>query len=204
MIILSIRLFFLAARETNPEGLPFFINPSVLTGTSPIFYDAKHPVRLRGTAREDCDTKNFLSQPKKVLVTLIRFICSFFSTARRTNQEAPPQLSGFWVRRYGRRRGLRNSLRSDSPRPFPSVFLATSPPDKGGIGGLACILTPSPFGHSPYIPLRKHPVMLRGTAGERVRCISLSLLLRFYMPHPVMLRGTAREVFGSNLFFFFL
>ena len=90
---------------------------------------------LRGTAREDCDTKNFLSQPKKVLVTLIRFICSFFSTARRTNQEAPPQLSGFWVRRYGRRRGLRNSLRSDSPRPFPSVFLATSPPDKGGIGG---------------------------------------------------------------------
>ena len=50
--------------------------------------------RIRGTAREDCDTKNFLSQPKKVLVTLIHFICSFFSTARRTNQEAPPQLSG--------------------------------------------------------------------------------------------------------------
>ena len=78
------------------------------------------------------DTKDFLSLSKKVLVTLIRFICSFFSTARRTNQEAPPRLSGFWVRRYGRRRGLRNSLRSDSPRPFSSVFLATSPPDKGG------------------------------------------------------------------------
>jgi len=60
------------------------------------------------------------------------FIRSFFLTARRTNQEAPPLLSGFWVRRYGRRRGLRNSLRSDSPRPFSSVFLATSPPDKGG------------------------------------------------------------------------
>ena len=29
MIILS-RLFFLAARGMNPEGLPFFINPSVL------------------------------------------------------------------------------------------------------------------------------------------------------------------------------
>ena len=89
---------------------------------------------LRDTG-EDCATKDFLSLPKKVLVTLIRFICSFFSTARRTNQEAPPLLSGFWVRRYGRRRGLRNSLRSDSPRPFSSVFLATSPPDKGGIGG---------------------------------------------------------------------
>ena len=86
---------------------------------------------LRETAG-DCATKDFLSQPKKVLVTLIHFICSFFSTARRTNQEAPPLLSGFWVRRYGRRRGLRNSLRSDSPRPFSSVFLATSPPDKGG------------------------------------------------------------------------
>ena len=81
---------------------------------------------------EDCATKDFLSLPKKVLVTLIRFICSFFSTARRTNQEAPPRLSGFWVRRRSRRRGLRNSLRSDSPRPFSSVFLATSPPDKGG------------------------------------------------------------------------
>ena len=87
---------------------------------------------LRDTAREDCATKDFLSLPKKVLVTLIRFICSFFSTARRTNQEAPPLLSGFWVRRRSRRRGLRNSLRSDSPRPFSSVFLATSPPDKGG------------------------------------------------------------------------
>ena len=110
------------------------------------------------------DTKDFLSLSKKVLVTLIRFICSFFSTARRTNQEAPPLLSGFWVRRYGRRRGLRNSLRSDSPSPFSSVFLATSPPDKGGdfacafasLFNLSVFLTPSPFGHSPYIPLRKH------------------------------------------------
>ena len=40
------------------------------------------------------DTKDFLSLSKKVLVTLIYVICSFFSTARRTNQEAPPQLSG--------------------------------------------------------------------------------------------------------------
>ena len=71
------------------------------------------------------------------------FIRLFFLVARRTNQEAPPLLSGFWVRRYGRRRGLRNSLRSDSPRPFSSVFLATSPPDKGGIGG-SCLYS-NPF-----------------------------------------------------------
>ena len=100
--------------------------------SSPLYFLAPHTAMLRGTAGEDCDTKDFLSLSKKVLVTLIRFICSFFSTARRTNQEAPPLLSGFWVRRRSRRRGLRNSLRSDSPRPFSSVFLATSPPDKGG------------------------------------------------------------------------
>ena len=42
------------------------------------------------------------------------------------------------------------TLRLNSPRPFSSVSLATSPPDKGGIGvcAFACILIPSPF--SPY------------------------------------------------------
>ena len=138
------------------------------------------------------NTNDFLSQSKKVLVTLIRFICSFFSAARRTNQEALPQLSGFSARRLGRRRGLRNSLRSNSPRPFSSVFLASSPPDKGGINQSffrfystfffnpsvlrtpplylalpntgevgeiqyfcsTVVSTPSPYGHSPYIPCR--------------------------------------------------
>ena len=37
MIILSIRSFFLAARGMNPEGLPFFINPSVLW-TPPLYF----------------------------------------------------------------------------------------------------------------------------------------------------------------------
>ena len=100
-------------------------------------------IPLRKHRGRRLNTNDFLSQPKKVLVTLICVICSFFSTARRTNQEAPPQLSGFWARRYGRRRGLRNSLRSNSPRPFPSVFLATSPPDKGRIGG-SCLYS-NPF-----------------------------------------------------------
>ena len=42
------------------------------------------------------------------------------------------------------------TLRLNSPRPFSSVSLATSPTDKGGIGvcAFACILIPSPF--SPY------------------------------------------------------
>ena len=116
-----------------PYIFALFFQPPCPSGTPPIFCVAKTPRHAAGHGKgEDCATKDFLSLPKKVLVTLNHFICSFFSTARRTNQEAPPLLSGFWVRRYGRRRGLRNSLRSDSPRPFSSVFLATSPPDKGG------------------------------------------------------------------------
>ena len=57
-----------------------------------------------------------------------------------------------------RRRGLRNSLCSDSPRPFPSVSLASSPPDKGGIGdcAFACI-NPLALRALPLYLLRKTP-----------------------------------------------
>ena len=111
----------------------------------------------------------------------IRFICSFFSAARRTNQEAPPRLSGFWVCHYGRRRGLRNSLRSDSPRPFSSVFLVTSPPDKGGIGG-SCLYSNPPL----LLPLLVFLIPL-------LVATLLSSPLYFFAPHTAMLRGTARE-----------
>ena len=123
------------------------------------------------------NTNDFLSLSKKVLVTLIRFICSFFSAARRTNQEAPPRLSGFWLVATVAVGVCGTRFARTVLAHFSSVSLATSPPDKGGIGGLACILTPSPCGHSPYILLRK-------TQGEKVRCISLSPLLC-----PVALRG---------------
>ena len=69
-----------------------------------------------------------LSLPKKVLVTLIHFICSFISVARRTNPEAPPQLSGLTVYRYGRCWGLWNShlFKQFSPSflRLPCVFTA--------------------------------------------------------------------------------
>ena len=114
--------------------------------------------------------------------------CSFFSAARRTNQEALPQLSGFSARRLGRRRGLRNSLRSDSPRPFSSVFLASSPPNKGGINqsffrfySTFFFLPLRPADTSPIFCYAKHPVILRDTAGRRlipydVSCLSFSPL----------------------------
>ena len=80
------------------------------------------------------------------------------------SKKAPPQLSGLLACRYGRRRGLRNSFRSDSPRPFPSVFLATSPPDKGGIGDCCFCLYSNPLALWA-LPLYS----LTETQGERLR-----------------------------------
>ena len=81
----------LSSEKNEPFGLLFLLTPPSLR-TPPLYFFAPHTAMLRGTAREDCDTKDFLSLPKKVLVTLIRFICSFFLAARKTNQEAPPFL----------------------------------------------------------------------------------------------------------------
>ena len=102
---------------------------------------------------------DFLSPPK--LVSDARdSLCLFILLSSEKNEpRSAAAVIGLLARRYGLRRGLRNSLRSDSPRPFPSVFLASSPPDKGGIGdcALACILTPSvlltppSFGHLPCV-----------------------------------------------------
>ena len=106
---------------------------------------------------------DFLSPPK-IVSDARDSLCLFILLSSEKNEpRSAAAVIGLLARRYGRRRGLRNSLRSDSPRPFPSVFLASSPPDKGGIGdcALACILTPSvlltppSFGHLPYILLNK-------------------------------------------------
>ena len=80
------------------------------------------------------------------------------------SKKAPPQLSGLLACRYGRRRGLRNSFRSDSPRPFPFVSLASSPPDKGGIGDCCFCLYSNPLALWA-LPLYS----LTETQGERLR-----------------------------------
>ncbi len=86
--------------------------------------------------------------------------CSFFSAARRTNQEAPPLLSGRGGRRLRHRRGLRNSLRSDSPRPLSFSGLPAPCPIKAGFCG-SSIFSPhsslsviflSAFSHRPVYP----------------------------------------------------
>ena len=111
------------------------------------------------------DTKDFLSLPKKVLVTLIYVICSFFSAARRTNQEAPPQLSGFWLFATVAVGVCGTRSAQTVLALFPPSPLRLHRPIKAesGIVAFACILTPSvlltppSFGHLPYILLCKTP-----------------------------------------------
>ena len=87
--------------------------------------------------------------------------------SEKNEQRNAAAVIGLLACRYGRRRGLRNSLRSNIPRPFPSVSspLRLRRPIKAesGIVAFACILTPSvfstppSFGHLPYILLCKTP-----------------------------------------------
>ena len=83
------------------------------------------------------------------------FICSFFSTARRTNQEAPPQLSGLLACRYGRRRGGCGTRSAQTVLVlFPPSPLRLRRPIKAesGIVTVAVFFNPSVTAcHLPYI-----------------------------------------------------
>ena len=59
-------------------------------------------------------------------------ICSFFSAARRTNQEAPPLLSGFIDRRLAPPSGAAELAALRQSSPSCRGRLASSRPDKGG------------------------------------------------------------------------
>ena len=60
-------------------------------------------------------------------------VCSFFSTARRTNQEAPPLLSGFFARSLSPPSGAAELAVLKQSSPFFLGRLASSRPDKGGV-----------------------------------------------------------------------
>ena len=128
----------------NPEGLPFFINPSVLR-TPPLYF------ALQNTGEEGNPLLIAVRYPaygarqgEKVILDFVTATADIFLT--------PPSFGHlpYILRCKTQRRRVIVTLRLNSPRPFSSVSLATSPPDKGGIGvcAFACILIPSPF--SPY------------------------------------------------------
>ena len=122
--------------------------------------------------------------------------CSFFSAARRTNQEAPPLLSGYLVRRLAPPSGLRNSLRSDSPRPLSFSGLPTPCPIKAGFCG-SSIFSPhsalsgiflSAFSHRPDgFALRSCRALMRHPG------IPASLPVRFTFLDPASLCGVTQR-----------
>ncbi len=109
--------------------------------------------------------------------TNLRYLFILLSSEKNEPRSAAAVI-GLLACRYGRRRGLRNSLRSNSPRPFPSVFLATSPPDKGGIGDCCfclysnplCFINPSVLRTPPlYFAVQNTPQCCGTRQGECVR-----------------------------------
>ena len=112
----------------------------------------------------------------------------------------PPLLSGFWVRRYGRRRGLWNSLRSDSPRPFSSVFLATSPTDKGGdfASAFASLFNPLALRALPLYSFQEH----RGRGGlpllSLLRVFLRPLLVAMLLSSPLYFAAQKHPVYGTR------
>ena len=194
-----------------PYIFALFFQPPCPSGTPPIFCVAKTPRNAAGHGKgEDCATKDFLSLPKKVLVTLIRFICSFFSTARRTNQEAPPQLSGFWLVATVAVGVCGTRFARTVLALFPPSSLRLHRPIKAGILLVLLLVfsTPSPYGHSPYTAVRH-----RGRGGTSI--ISTEGLFKisprrhapqlspiFCCVPPAMLRGTAGKKWNHTEFSF--
>ena len=138
--------------------------------------------------------------------------CSFFSAARRTNQEAPPLLSGRGGRRLRHRRGLRNSLRSDSPRPLSFSGLPTPCPIKAGFCG-SSIFSPyssisviflSAFSHRPDgFAFRSCRTLMRSPSHPAPRCGIHKyppLSFRPPMQHQVIPRSDAvsRNIWGRE------
>jgi len=130
-------------------------------GTPPIFLSGT-PRHAAGHGRGGGCYKGLSFPAKESPCYTKSFYLFILLNSEKNEPRSAAAVIGLLARRHGRCRGLRNSLRSDSPRPFSSVFLATSPPDKGGdfacafasLFNLSVFLTPSPFGHSPYIPCR--------------------------------------------------
>ena len=73
-------------------------------------------------------------------------VCSFFSAARRTNQEAPPLLSGFVGRRLAPSSGAAELAALKQSSPSLLGRLASSRPDKGGASVPRC----SRLGHTSF------------------------------------------------------
>ena len=132
-------------------------------------------------------------------------LCSFFSTARRTNQEAPPLLSGYLVRRLAPPSGLRNSLRSDSPRPHSSVGWPPPGPIKAGVPLLYTENDPDVLQHNiqGYTGLSRHSAPRRGIQKYRQDITQDARAVRPYSSHCHLQKLDPASSAGDTLCSFF-
>ncbi len=90
--------------------------------------------RARATARRGISYKYLLGRRFfKAKPFRMTAYCNFFPAAKKLPRKVARSLSGIPAFRFDRRRGLRNSLRSNSPRPFSVFSLAPGSPIKAGM-----------------------------------------------------------------------
>ena len=112
------------------------------------------PHQVRGDMPGLSNTGSFRTPTRNPGIMCIIFVHSSWA-ARRTNQEAPPLLSGRVGCGQRHRRGLRNSPRSDSPRPLSFSGLPSPCPIKAGYPPdyISFPTRPSPSFFSPFSPI---------------------------------------------------
>ena len=108
------------------------------------------------------------------LLTVVRMtaFCNFFPAAKKLPRKVARWLSDIPASRFAHRRGLRNSLRSNSPRPISVFSLAPGSPIKAGI---------FPLRHYPPLRVKRQPIC-HSERGRQADEESRTICLRFFTP----------------------
>ena len=99
--------------------------------------DASRSLKCHSEPRPvvECEESPAFYRLRFFLLAVVRMtsFCNFFPAAKKLPRKVARSLSGTPASRFARRRGLRNSLRSNSPRPISVFSLAPGSPIKAGI-----------------------------------------------------------------------
>ena len=112
-------------------------NDGVSVGDFPLSFHARPTASCHSEPRPmvECEESPAFYRLRFFLLAVVRMtsFCNFFPAAKKLPRKVARWLSGIPASRFARRRGLRNSLRSNSPRPISVFSLAPGSPIKAGI-----------------------------------------------------------------------